>query len=392
MNSNSSPLANPLADNTKLYRRLQLNFTRNRLQDQSEQLDQMAAQFSYAECRDQYWTPEEFSLLYGTPLWEQSSSDQRLILNHLYWVAYFSQIISAEIATILFNQTSAAGLFALEEFRLICDMLDLESAQERAHIYAFRAVIKQVEEELFGERLFSYAMRGPFTETIIFADTDALRTFWKKLQLHAFGLISADNAFLACQYFTVRGLRTLNGKLIQHQLSLFHQRYPEPDRIPIPTRIAHHHFLDESFHFNSSTLIGQEVISCLRPPSPWERWVANLGIRGCQQDHYHFSVAVNGIFWFDPALYGVIYKLLCSPHFNLPEAEAKQMLWSCFGEETEGLHRSFATHRQAMQSYKCYLDPLDYIWSSNRHMTVMASQSLDTYLTCQRRALSHGWN
>ncbi len=36
-----------------------------------------------------------FSLLYGTPLWEQADSGQRVKLNQLYWVAYYSQIISA---------------------------------------------------------------------------------------------------------------------------------------------------------------------------------------------------------------------------------------------------------------------------------------------------------
>ena len=55
-------------------------------------------------------TSRRFSLLYATPLWERPPSRQRIVLNHLYWVAYYAQIISAEIATILLNQTSAAGL------------------------------------------------------------------------------------------------------------------------------------------------------------------------------------------------------------------------------------------------------------------------------------------
>ncbi len=385
-----STLAQPLATDTKLWRRLQLNHKRNRQQDQTEKLDQLASEFNYEHCRDQYWNPEEFSLLYGTPLWEQASPSQKVLLNHLYWVAYYSQIISAEIATILFNQTSAAGLFALEDFRLICDMLDLESAQERAHIYGFRTVIDQVEERLFGGRLFSYAMRGPFHDTMIFADTDRFRSFWKKLQLHAFGLISSDNAFLACQYFTVRGLRTLNGKLIQHKLSRFCQHHPE--QAPIPSQISYHHFLDESFHFTSSTLIGQEVVQCLRPPTAWEAGIANLGIRGCQQDHRYFSVAINGIFWYDPALYPVIYKLLRSSWFDFDDRGAKQMMRSCFAEESEAWHRNFATHREALESYKVYLENIDYIWPINRQMSIMSRQSIQESLNRNRRALSHGWS
>lgn len=90
----------------------------------------------------------------GTPLWEQSRQHQRVILNQLYWVAYYSQIVSAEIATIFFNQTSAAGLYAQEDFRLICDTLDLESSQERSHINAFRTIAKQVEQALYEELIF----------------------------------------------------------------------------------------------------------------------------------------------------------------------------------------------------------------------------------------------
>ncbi len=383
----SPSLQSPLADDQKLLRRLQLNYTRNQQQDQSDHLDQLVAQFNYQDCQHDYWNPEEFSLLYGTPLWDQASVHQRVILNQLYWVAYYTQIISAEIATILFNQTSAAGLFALEDFRLICDMLDLESTQERSHIYAFKTITTAVEQALFGERIFTYAMRGPFTETMIFADTNQLKTFWKKLQLHAFGLISADNPYLACQYFTVRGLRTLNGKLIQYKLS----RYCPSDQAPIPSQISHYHYLDESFHFTSSTLIGQEVVRCLKPPTAWETWIANLGIRGCQLDHYYFSAAINGIFWFDPALVPAIFKVLRSPVFNLDDREAKQLIWACFAEETEGLHLSFATHREAVASYQAYLDQIGYLWPSNRDIAIMASNSIEITLKRHRRALAREW-
>ncbi|MEO0771443.1 MAG: P-aminobenzoate N-oxygenase AurF, partial [Cyanobacteria bacterium J06649_4] len=240
-----------------LERKIQLNHRRNQQQDHTALLDAAAKNFRYADCCDRYWQPEKFSLLYGTALWEQATDDQKKLLNHLYWVAYYSQIISAEIATIYFNQTSAAGLYAHEGFRAICDMLDLESSQERSHINAFQTVARQVEAELFPAPLFSYPMRGPFKETMIFTDANRLQRRWKQLQLQAFGLLSAGNTFLACQYFTVRGLRTLNGKLVQHQLSQFCQNIGQGDveSAPIPSQISHYHFLDESFHFNSSTLI-----------------------------------------------------------------------------------------------------------------------------------------
>ncbi|MDX2097195.1 MAG: P-aminobenzoate N-oxygenase AurF [Leptolyngbyaceae cyanobacterium bins.59] len=381
------PKHNTLREHETVCRKLRLNYTRNRDQDHTPLLDEAAAAFRYEDCQDSYWNPEEFSLLYGTPLWDQASPAQRIILNQLYWVAYYSQIISAEIATIYFNQTSAAGLYAQEDFRLVCDTLDLESSQERSHIHAFRTVCDQVEAALFGKRVFSYAMRGPFTETMVFADTNALKRQWKKLQLQYFGLISANNTFLACQYFTVRGLRTLNGKLVQHKLSNYYQKHPNPDTAPIPARISYYHFLDESFHFNSSTILSQDVLQCLPAPTPFEAFVANLGIRGCQQDHYHFSTAINGIFWYDPALYPAIYEVFRSPVFAMDDRDARAMMQACFTQETAGLHRSFQTHQEALASYKVYLEKLGYVWKSNREMTLMGKNSIPRYLTLQKHQM-----
>jgi hypothetical protein len=367
--------------------KLQINHNRNKQQDHTVLMEQVAANFRYEDCQHEYWNPEEFSLLYGTPLWEQSSPDQRVILNQLYWVAYYSQIVSAEIATIFFNQTSAAGLYAQEDFRLICDTLDLESSQERAHINAFRTIAKQTEQSIFGKSIFTYPMRGPFTETMVYAETNALKTWWKKLQLQYFGLISANNTFLACQYFTVRGVRTLNGKIIQHKLSNYYQKYSPQESAPIPAQVSYYHFLDESFHFNSSTIISHDVIKCLTPPTPFERLVANLGLWGCQQDHFHFSLVINGIFWYDPALYKKIYYILTSPIFGMSQREAEEMMDSCFTKESEGLHRSFLTHQEAMTSYKVYLEKLDYLWPRNREMSLMESNCISRYLTTQRQEL-----
>ncbi|HIK10230.1 MAG TPA: P-aminobenzoate N-oxygenase AurF [Oscillatoriaceae cyanobacterium M33_DOE_052] len=389
MNTNfTDPKNNTLLENQQVYRRLEINYTRNKKQDHTQLLDAAAAAFRYEDCRDEYWNPEEFSLFYGTPLWEQASVSQRVILNQLYWVAYYSQIISAEIATILFNQTSAAGLYALEDFRLVCDMLDLESAQERAHINAFKTVSNQVEAALFGKRIFSYPMRGPFAETMIFADTNALKAWWKKLQLRAFGMLSSDNAFLACQYFTVRGLRTLNGKLVQHKLSNYYQHHADKENAPIPAKISYYHFMDESFHFNSSTIVGHDVVKCLNPPTDFEKFAANLGLKGCQKDHYNFSVAINGIFWYDPALYPAIYQVLRSPVFGMDDGEAKQMMRLCFTEESDGLHRSYQTHREAVASYQAYLEKVDYAWQVNKEMSLMAANSIPKYLATQKRALA----
>jgi hypothetical protein len=376
-----------LLDDQKTYKRLELNLQRNKKQDHTTLLDEAARSFDYAKCRDSYWNPEPFSLLWGTPIWEQSSPSQRVILNQLYWVAYYSQIISAEIATIFFNQTSAAGLYAVEDFRIVCDTLDLESMQERAHINAFRKVSDAVEHELFGKRVFSYAMRGPYDETMVHGDTDALRSAWKQLQLRTYGMLSSGNAFIACQYFTVRGLRTLNGKIVQHQLSHYYAKHPDQANAPLPSAISYYHFQDESYHFNSSMLISKDVLGSLKPPTPFEKTVANLALKGCQKDHFHFSAAINGIFWYDPAVFRPVYEVLTSKHFGLDKKGALELMERSFCHETEGARASCKTHETARDSYKKYLDGLGYVSRDNLEMTVMSKSTLAGHLAANRAAL-----
>jgi hypothetical protein len=377
-----------LVDDTKTYNRLKLNLERNRKQDHTALLDEAAGAFDYAKCRDSYWNPEAFSLCYGTPIWEQSSPAQRVILNQLYWVAYYSQIISAEIATIFFNQTSAAGLYALEDFRIVCDTLDLESMQERAHINAFKKISDETEHALFGKRIFSYAMRGPYDETMVHGDTDRLRAEWKRLQLRTFGMLSSGNAFIACQYFTVRGLRTLNGKIVQHQLSHFYAKHPDQANAPVPSAVSYYHFQDESYHFNSSMLISKDVLGSLKAPTPFERMVANMALRGCQKDHFHFSAAINGIFWYDPSVYAAVLEVLTSKHFGLDRRGALELMERSFCHETDGAVASRDTHTTARESYKRYLDDsLGYVSRANREMAVMSKSTLEGHLAANRAAM-----
>jgi hypothetical protein len=377
-----------LLDDPTTCRKLSLNLRRNREQDHTAAIDQAALAFRYDDCRQEYWQDRGYSLLHGTPLWDGADAAQRVVLNQLYWVAYYAQIISAEIATILLNQTSAAGLSTLEDFRTVCDTLDLETSQERAHIAAFKTVGEAVEASLFGARLFTYPMRSMYTETMLFHAASRARTFWRRIQIGAFSLLSSGNAFIGCQYFTVRGLRTLNGKMIQHGLAQLYQAAPDPERAPAPARISHAHFMDESYHFNSSCIISRDVLRSLRPPTPFERWVANRAIRGCQRDHFHFSVAVRGIFWYDPALFSTVYRLLRSAVFAMGDRDAREMVRRCFTEESEGLHDSHRLHQTAVDSYRAYLAPLDYVDAGNRAMSLMRRSTLAGYLRETRRAFA----
>ncbi len=367
-------------------KKLSFNYKKNRQQDQTEELDRLSLTFNYRDCKDKMWNPESYSLLWGTPIWDQASSSERTLLNQLYWVAYYSQIISAEIATIFFNQTAAAGLYSIEDFRLVCDTLDFESMQERAHISAFKNIAEQIEEEVFGERIFTYPMRPYFYETMIFQNTNWIKKFWKRLQLQAYSLLSSGNAFIACQYLTVRGLRTLNGKIVQHDLSQFHSKSDDKENTPIPSKVSYHHFLDESYHFNSSNLIGSEIIKILKNPTWFEKKVANMGIAGTLKDHANFNVAVRGIFWYEPALFSTLHQMLCSKAFGLEAREALQLIEKSFCHENDGIQESFRTHQIALESYKNYLEEIDYVSKENKAGGKMSSTSLETYLKSNRQA------
>ncbi|MBY0371133.1 P-aminobenzoate N-oxygenase AurF [bacterium] len=379
----------PLEANQRTYRQIELNLVKNREQDHTALLDSASAQFQYEDCKDSYWNPEDLSLLYGTPLWDQASPHQRVILNQLYWVAYYAQIISAEIATIFFNQTSAAGLYSLPDFRTVCDMLDLESAQERAHIAAFQKVSDAVEEKLFNGRVFTYPMRGPYVETMVYGDTTAAKNYFKGIMLRAFGALSSSSPFLGCQYFTVRGLRTLNGKQIQHRLSQYYLRHPDKENAPIPSKISFYHFMDESFHFNSSRLISHEVINSVPNPSAFERWVLNEGLWGCQKDHFNFSTTINGIFWFDPALFTPVLKVLMSPIFGMDRKEALDMMDKCFCVENQGGVSSADSHSKAMQSYRVFLESLTPVSRANKEMRLMRKNNLQRHLQVNRKHFRH---
>ena len=377
-----------LLDDAGAVRKLELNLRRNVEQDHTRLIDDAATRFRYEDCRNEYWNPEKYSLLWGTPVWQQATPAQRVVLNQLYWVAYYAQIVSAEIATIFLNQVAAAGLYSLEDFRLVCDNLDLETKQERAHINAFKKVGEAVEHALFGERLFTYPMRSLYEHTMVFADTSAARAFWRRLQIQAFMLLSSSNAFLGSQYLLVRGLRTLNGKLIQHQLSEYYARHPQKESAPLPSAISYWHFMDESFHFNTSRLVGLEVPRSLAAPTAFERWVVNRGVAGCQRDHFHFSVVVNGIFWYDPAAFGVIYKLFRSLVFGMDHGEALEMMRACFTRDSEGLEWAAATHGTAADSYRAFVEPVAWLDRGNKEMAVMRRNSAPRSLERNRRALA----
>ena len=71
----------------------------------------------------------------------------------------------------------------------------------------------------------------------------------------------------------------------------------------------------------------------------------------------------------------------------MDDREAKNMLEACFTQESQGLHESFQIHQNAVESYKAFLDPLDYVDRNNRSMHLMSQSTLQRYLQTNRMAL-----
>jgi hypothetical protein len=201
-------------------------------------------------------------------------------------------------------------------------------------------------------------------------------------------MMSSNNAFLASQYLLVRGLRTLNGKIVQHRLSRFYADDADKERAPLPAAVSYYHFMDESHHFNTSRIIGLDVPRSLEPPTAFERWVASRGVAGCQRDHFHFSILVNGIFWCDAAAFGTVYRLLRSKLFSFDHGGAIEMMQACFAEDTAALHASFQTHRTAVESYRAFVEGVSHLTPANREMRHMAESDVAGYLARTRRALA----
>ena len=67
-----------LLEDERTYRKLAHNYRKNKEQDNTAMMDQLAKDFYYDDCAGRYWNPEQFSLLYGTPLWDQATEGKRL--------------------------------------------------------------------------------------------------------------------------------------------------------------------------------------------------------------------------------------------------------------------------------------------------------------------------
>jgi hypothetical protein len=426
----------PISSETKVKKHLKLsevNYKNNLGSDYTEKIEALDREFDYQQERHLYWGEPELSLLYGSPLYNQSSADQKLALNHLYWVTQYNQTAASEANAILYNQVTAGVFSQVGGYGDLCKELDLETSQERHHIHAFHNIGYRTKRSLLGKEGFQQSLKAAvrrqpknYLSLLDFSWTSsplsavpesALRYVTSKVLLRAqsqyyssylqeldargesipaqttgvlgqmasrpllqfFTLNYGSSPFLACVFFVIRFMANMLIKNYEYRYSkCYRQLERQGAEIPIPVAVSHLHLLDESFHTTTSQLISQELYKDFPNPSTYERFMANAMIRRAQQGIMSgLSVGVPATFRSDADFMPTFYQLLQSPLFGFSDLEALQWLEQCFCHEHEGWHVTYRYHQSLLGELRRLFEPINYLTPVNREMQIMAGGNID---------------
>lgn len=399
--------------------------------DYTERIDELSKGFDYAHNCEHFWGAPEYSMLYGTPLYEQATSAQRLALNHLYWVGQYNHTANSEANTMLYNQVTTGVFETLGGYQTLCDELNLETDQERHHISAFQKIGYKTKLALFGKE----GLRAPAAPKI--GRSLALRRLWQPLtapletrwagtssgtlqdkllrsatkllyrhqrQHFSLYLQSKENGpvpmttggiagytaspsvfkfltlnwgsspFMACHYYSMRMVANLSLKAYEQQ---YYRRFKELSRtgefVPVPTAVSHYHLLDEAFHTTMSQVISQELYGEFPKPSAYETWLANMIVlRGQQGILGGLSAWLPATFRNDAHFLPALLRLLRSPLFAMSEPEAFKWMERILCQEHDGYHLNARRHADLVAKFQEFFGKFDYLWPVNREMRVMA--------------------
>jgi hypothetical protein len=411
------------------FKVIENTYQNNTDSDYTEKIETLAKSFSYDRNSDHYWGAPELSIFYGTPLYEQASPAQRLALNHLYWVSQYSHTANAEANTMLYNQVTS-GVFAhLGGYETLCKELDFETSQERYHIAAFQKIGYKTKLALLGKESLISPLRKVTRKSQLLPQpiqqfssaewlTQPLETFRDStfrlvtqmmqrdkaqyysqfLQKHgresiptaigglagvtasptAFKFITLNwgsSPFMAAQYYSARMVANMSLKAYEHRyFKHFRDLEKTGDFIPVPTSVSHFHLLDEAFHTTMSQLISQEVYQDFPKPTAYERLISNTIIYRLQQGLIGgLSGGFPVVFRDDAPFMPVFYRLLQSRVFGLSSQDALHWMEKCLCHEHEGYHINLQFHHSLLLAFQRFFDRLDYLWTVNREMRLMAA-------------------
>jgi hypothetical protein len=371
-------LPNGIVHGKKNVKLMDINYRRNFESDYTERMMHLQKAFKYEDHSHANWTEEEFSLLYGSPLWEQSSPAQRLALNHLFWVCFYNYSIGGEVSTMTYNQLTASALYPLGGYETVCRELDLETGQERDHVDAFRKVGRLTETALFGETIFDRPIPHYMEASISHPQAAGvkLRPF-TKFRMLFFAGVMAYSPFVATQYYILRGLRNIQLKVKEYQHSQYCTKLEKSGEfVPSPAAISHYHYLDEAFHTATSTLLCHDMYKDFGQPSRFETFASNFGVKKVQMTMNTLSGCVPGIFADDRPYMALVFRMLQKPLFGMNAKEALEMTEKCFCREHDGFHVAAKYHKRAFNDNRNYVDGIEYLTPANRELRIMSEASL----------------
>ena len=388
--------------------------------DYTEKIQELDRSFKYKENSDRYWNSPEFSLLYGTPLYEQATEAQKIVLNHLYWFVMYNFTATSETQTIVYNKITGGVFAQIPGYEIIAETLDLEGEQELSHIHVFRKVCFQMLKALLGKQAFKDPLKGKLyngyqnsAEKISQYQYYGLRLVAEKMlrkqpyySEHLQELEQKDNfppafstgfmgeglaprallqffsynwgrsPFLASHYYTLRFMANLGLKHTEHSnCRYFRKLQKQGEAIPVPTAVAYYHFLDEAFHTTTSRFMARELYKDFPKPTAYEKFVANLafyrlqnriwkGLSGVVPDRHRPD---------DFSVMSFIYKVLVSDVFGMSQLDALHWMEQCFVTEHEGFHQNVRFHHSLLRYFQPTFGSLDYLSTANREMKPMAS-------------------
>ena len=423
-----------LSPKTKKHIRLiEKTYQSNTDSDYTEKMEALGKNFDYQSNSDVYWGEPEFSTLYGTPLYAAASESQKLALNHLYWIGQYNHTANAEANTILYNRVTT-GVFAnIKGCEKLAEELQFETEQEYYHIKTFQRVGYKTKIALLGkeglgtsllkqkaqladqkwyEKLLTkkpqvpvkkVSSSKPWQDSVLRSATKLMYLNQKRYYSQylaakeqepiptttggiagytaspsAFKFLTLNwgsSPFMACNYYTMRMIANMSLKTYEHQ---YFKRYRHLEKngeyIPAPTAISYYHMLDESFHTTMSQTIAQEVYKDFAKPTPYEKFLANTVIlRGQRGVLGGLSGWLPATFRDDASFMPSLYRLLQSPLFAMSSTEALEWMKKCLCQEHDGFHANLKHHQSLLTDFRRFFGRLDYLWSVNREMRVMAA-------------------
>ncbi|WP_375506126.1 hypothetical protein [uncultured Nostoc sp.] len=182
--------------------------------------------------------------------------------------------------------------------------------------------------------------------------------------------------FMACQYYSLR--YTANA-ILKNQEYPYVRYYRELEQkgeyIPAPTAVSYYHLLDEAFHTTISQTIARDMYKDFPKPTAYEKFISGSIVYQIQRN---LLSGLSGVLpgrcvYDDRMLMLFFYKLLKSPLFEMETKEALDCMEKCFCQEHEGFQTGLKYHQSLLELMRRLFNRLDYQWSVNRNMGIMAA-------------------